>query len=280
MKKIFGIFCAIILFALQSNAETTTEWTSETGLIRVEKIGQNLLNKNNLPTEVKFSVLETDEVNAFASGENEICVYTGLLKFVDDDAELAGIIAHEMGHIINHHVAKQSIVSSITSHVISNANISERVRTGAHIANQLSMLKMSRTQEYEADITGIDLMTNAGYNPLAMISVLYKISGNYIDFIETHPSGDKRTMYSYDYITYMYPNKANLGYSTNSFKQFMNYAKPIVSSRNESTKKLAKFNEEQAKLKEKRIKKMNKYKNQYSGWNASYNLLKSLSTNS
>ncbi|MBQ4124250.1 M48 family metallopeptidase [bacterium] len=280
MKKIFGIFCAIILFALQSNAETTTEWTSETGLIRVEKIGQNLLNKNNLPTEVKFSVLETDEVNAFASGENEICVYTGLLKFVDDDAELAGIIAHEMGHIINHHVAKQSIVSSITSHVISNANISERVRTGAHIANQLSMLKMSRTQEYEADITGIDLMTNAGYNPLAMISVLYKISGNYIDFIETHPSGDKRTMYSYNYITYMYPNKANLGYSTNSFKQFMNYAKPIVSSRNESTKKLAKFNEEQAKLKEKRIKKMNKYKNQYSGWNASYNLLKSLSTNS
>ena len=264
MKKIFGIFCAIILFALQSNAETTTEWTSETGLIRVEKIGQNLLNKNNLPTEVKFSVLETDEVNAFASGENEICVYTGLLKFVDDDAELAGIIAHEMGHIINHHVAKQSIVSSITSHVISNANISERVRTGAHIANQLSMLKMSRTQEYEADITGIDLMTNAGYNPLAMISVLYKISGNYIDFIETHPSGDKRTMYSYNYITYMYPNKANLGYSTNSFKQFMNYAKPIVSSRNESTKKLAKFNEEQAKLKEKRIKKMNKYKNQYS----------------
>lgn len=280
MKKIFGIFCAIILFALQSNAETTTEWTSETGLIRVEKIGQNLLNKNNLPTEVKFSVLETDEINAFASGENEICVYTGLLKFVDDDAELAGIIAHEMGHIINHHVAKQSIVSSLTSHVISNANISERVRTGAHIANKLSMLKMSRTQEYEADITGIDLMTNAGYNPLAMISVLYKISGNYIDFIETHPSGDKRTMYSYDYITYMYPNKANLGYSTNSFEQFMNYAKPIVSSRNESTKKLAKFNEEQAKLKEKRIKKMNKYKNQYSGWNASYNLLKSLSTNS
>ena len=139
---------------------------------------------------------------------------------------------------------------------------------------------MSRTQEYEADVTGVDLMTNAGYNPLAMISVLYKISGNYVDFIQTHPSGDKRTMYSYDYITYMYPEKAKLGYSTDSFKQFINYATPIVTARNASSKKLASFNKEQAELKEKRIEKLAKYKNQYNnlGWAASYNLLRTMAT--
>ena len=85
-------------------------------------------------------------------------------------------------------------------------------------ANNLTMLKMSRTEEYEADITGVDLMTKAGYNPLAMVSVLYKIGGCYKDFTSTHPSGDKRTMYIYDYITYTYPDKAKLGYTTDSYK--------------------------------------------------------------
>lgn len=284
MKKVLCIlsvfvFSVLSVYATTTNltsSTTTTDWTTKNGLARVEKIGKNLLTKNNLPTQVTFSVMETDEVNAFASNENEICVYTGLLKFVNDDAELAGVIAHEMGHIVNNHVAKQNIVSNVTSNLINRANLSTRVKTGAYIANQLSMLKMSRTQEYEADITGVDLMTNAGYNPLAMVSLLYKISGNYVDFIQTHPSGDKRTMYSYNYITYTYPAKAKLGYSTESFTQFMNYANPIITARNSNEKKLEKFNNEQAKLKQKRIEKMKKYQNNYNSWSASYNFLKSL----
>lgn len=279
MKKLLGIICAFIFFALPISAATTTEWTTENGLARVEKIGKNLLTKNGLPTQVKFTVMETDEVNAFASGENEICVYTGLLKYVNDDAELAGVIAHEMGHILNNHVAKQSIISSLTSHLINRANVSSKVKTGAYIANQLSMLKMSRTQEYEADITGVDLMTKAGYNPLAMISFLYKISGNYIDILQTHPSGDKRTMYSFDYISYNYPTKAVLGYSTDSYKQFLTYATPIVVARTANAKKQAKFKLEQEELKQERIEKMQKYqKEKVNGWSASYNFLKTLST--
>ena len=281
MKKIFGLFTAFVFMMFISvDAATTTEWTTSTGLARVEKIGKNLLSKNNLPTQVKFTVMETDEVNAFASGENEICVYTGLLKFVNDDAELAGIISHEMGHILNNHVAKQSIISNITTNLINRSKLSSKAKTGVQIANQLSMLKMSRTQEYEADATGVDLMTNAGYNPLAMVSVLYKISGNYVDFIQTHPSGDKRTMYIYNYITYAYPAKAKLSYSTDSYKQFMNYATPIVKERNANAKKLAKFNKEQAELKAKRLEHMKKYQSSTNnlGWAASYNLLKTLST--
>lgn len=280
MKRIYGLIFAFLFMALPVFSAVETQWTTENGLARVEKIGKALLSKNNLPTQVKFTVVETDEVNAFASGENEICVYTGLLKFVEDDAELAGVIAHEIGHIVNHHVAKQSIVASVTSHMISNANIEDKYKTGLAIAHDLSLKKMSRNDEYEADITGVDLITNAGYNPLAMVSVLYKISGKYVDFIQTHPSGDKRTMYIYDYITYTYPSKLKLGYSSDSFKQFMNYASPIVEKRNSSQAKINKFNKEQAKLKEKRLAKMKKYQNtnQYNGWQNSYNLLKILST--
>ena len=55
--------------------------------------------------------------------------------------------------------------------------------------------ELSRNDEFEADITGVDLMTKAGYNPLAMVSLLNKISGDaYIDILQTHPSGEKRIL--------------------------------------------------------------------------------------
>lgn len=112
-----------------------------------------------------------------------------------------------------------------------------------------------------------------------MVSVLYKISGNYADFTSTHPSGDKRTMYIYDYITYTYTAKAKLGYTSDSYKKFMAYAGPIVKERNADPKKLASFKKKQAKLKEKRIAKLEKYKTakQSNGWDMSLNVIRFLS---
>ena len=299
MKKFLLILCMISFLSVAyteaasttsktTTTKTTTQttntktvWTSTNGLERVKKVGTNLLSKNSLPTQITFKVVQTDEINAFASGENELCVYTGLLNYVNDDNELAGVIAHEIGHILNNHVAKQSLATTVSSSVIANANIDERVRTGMAIANNLSLLKMSRAQENEADVTGVDLMVKAGYNPLAMVSVLYKISGNYIDIMQTHPSGDKRTMYIYDYITYAYPSKLKVGYKSDSYTQFVAYATPIVNKRNASQSKINAFNKKQSKLQAKRQKKLAKYKEaQVNGWVASYNFLNALTTTS
>jgi predicted Zn-dependent protease len=282
MKKIISfVVLSLFLFIIMpvSAAVNNTDWTQQSNVERVNKIGQALLSKNNLPTQITFQVIETDEINAYATGANQICVFTGLLKYVSDDAELAGVIAHEIGHIVNNHVAKQSIFGSLSAHVINNANINDNLKMGAAIAQNLQMKKMSRTEEYEADITGVDLMTRAGYNPLAMVSVLYKIGGNYVDIIQDHPSGDKRTMYLYDYITYTYPDKAKLGYYTDSYKQFMNYATPIVQQRNSNPSKLKAYKKEQENLQKKRMAKMEKYKNSTNefGWKASYTMLQMLS---
>ena len=282
MKKIVSLcilFLSMIVMPVMADSVSDV-WTQQSNINRVNTIGKALLSKNNLPTQVTFKVVETDEINAYASGNNQICVYTGLLKFVNDDSELAGVIAHEIGHIINSHVAKQSIISAITATAITNANLSQQAQTGAAIAQNLSMKKMSRTEEYEADITGVDLMVNAGYNPLAMVSLLYKIGGNYVDIIQDHPSGDKRTMYLYNYITYTYPDKLKAGYNSDAYKQFMNYSEPIVAARNASPSKLKAFKKEQEKLKKKRTEKMKKYKNASNGfgWNASYTMLQILST--
>ncbi|MBR6163848.1 M48 family metallopeptidase [bacterium] len=280
MKKIFILFfISVLMFSLSAFAATETTWTDNASVNRVNTIGKNLLSKNNLPTNITFKVIETDEINAYANGDNELCVFTGLLKYVTDDSELAGVIAHEIGHILNSHVAKQSIFNAVSATLINNININQNVKNVAAIGQNLSMKKMSRNEENEADITAVDLMVKAGYNPLAMVSVLYKISGNYVDILEDHPSGDKRTMYIYDYITYTYPEKAKLGYNSDSYKQFMAYATPIVNERNSNKSKLDKFNKEQEKLKTQRIKKLQKYQNTTNefGWKASYTLLKAIS---
>lgn len=277
MKKLLGILIAVFM-TVQVSASAATNWTTASNVQRVNTIGKNLLAKNKLPTKITFKVIQTDEVNAFANADKQICVYTGLLKFVDSDAELAAVIAHEIGHIVNNHVAKQNVIATATSTAIYNANINAGLKAGANIANNMTMLKMSRTEEYEADITGADLMVKAGYNPMAMISVLYKISGNYVDVISTHPSGDKRTMYVYDYLTYTYPAKAKAGYNSASYKSFMNYASPIVKERNSNQKKLASFNKKQEKLKKKRAAKMEKYKNakDSNGWDKSFNVIRAI----
>jgi len=274
MKKI--VFLIFFLFLFQINVNAETVWTSTTNVQRVNNIGQTLLSKNSLPTQVTFTVDESEDVNAYANGENEIHVYTGLLNVVENDSELAGVIAHEVGHIVNSHVAKQSVANAITSTIISVANVNTYAKLGAAAANNVAMKKVSRKDEYEADITGVDLMTHAGYNPLAMVSFLYKIGGKYQDFLSDHPSGDKRTMYLYDYISYTYPEKLKLGYNTQAYAQFMQYATPIVEKRNSSPRKLASFNKKQEKLKKKRAKKLAKYKNAnpINGWDASYVLLK------
>lgn len=278
MKKFFTIlFLSFFISALPTVA-ATTDWTSSSNTARINTIGKKILSANDLP-DIDFTVIDSEEVNAFTDG-TKIYVYTGLLQYVTDDSELAGIIAHETGHILNSHVAKQSIISSLSNSALNILQylgiIKGKVATGAGAINNLSMLKMSRTQEYEADITSVDLISKAGYNPLAMVSVIYKITDSYFDLIQTHPSGDKRTMYIYDYITYNYPDKIKEGYNSTSYKRFLTYAEPIVTERNSSPSKLKSFNDKQAKLRQTRLKKAAQYKNYaQNGWQK---LLRAVST--
>lgn len=252
MKKILVTLC-LMLFSLSY----ATDWNSESALKRVNTIGTKLLKANNVNYPIEFKVSNEEDVNAYANLDKEIYVYKGLLEFVDNDEELAGVIGHEMGHIINGHCAKQGVLGTAFAVV---ANMLTKNETVSAIGTTLAQSKLSRTDEFEADISGVDLMTKAGYNPLAMMSLLNKISGDaYIDILQTHPSGEKRILNAYNYIEYNYASKLKNGYNTDSYKKALEIVKPTVEKRKSSERLTTKFNKEQEKLlkkKEKRVKKM------------------------
>jgi len=167
------------------------------------------------------------------------------------------VIGHEMGHIINGHCAKQGVLGTA---IAVFANLVSKNEIVTAIGTTLAQSKLSRTDEFEADISGVDLMAKAGYNPLAMVSLLNKISGDaYIDIIQTHPSGEKRILNVYNYIEYNYATKLKNGYTTDSYKKALAMINPTIQKRKASERLSAKFVKEQEKLlkkKEKRAKKM------------------------
>jgi len=253
MKKIF-----IVLVLMLFNFALATDWDSASALKRVNTIGQKMLKANNVNHEIEFKVSEQEDINAYANLDKEIYVYKGLLEYVTNDEELAAVISHEMGHIINGHCAKQGVLNTGIAIASAMVNVSDTTKA---IGQTLATSKISRSDENEADITGVDLMTKAGYNPLAMVSLLNKISGNYIDILQTHPSGEKRILYVYNYIEYNYGSYISKGYKTESYQKALSMINPTVEKRKKSARLTKKFNKQQQKLlvkKQKRIKKMQK----------------------
>ena len=241
MKKII-IALFVLFLGLQVNAATTTtssKWDQAAMQKKLNNIAYVLIKKNNLPTGITIKASAEANANAYSNINKEIYVYKGLLDLTSDDAELAAVLSHEMGHIINGHCAKQTILNSVI------ANMAGSVKTetagqaiGVAAAQQISTTKLSRKDEFEADVTAIDLMVNAGYNPLAMVSLLNKMNdGSNFDLIATHPSSEKRIMNAYDYIAYTYPTLAKKGYNSTAYNNAYKLISLNIEERNAIIKK-------------------------------------------
>lgn len=255
---------------------STANWNEEASLKRVNTIGATILKANNLPEGITFKVSDDESINAYANINKEVYVYRGLLEYVTNDEELAAVIAHEIGHIVNSHSAKQTIINSIISS-ISPSTTNAVLSTSVEAAKQLSSMKVSREDEFEADLTAIDLLQKTEYNPLALISVLNKICGNYVDLVSTHPSGEKRLMNIYDYADYNYPDMVKKGYNTDSYLKARELIWANLKIRKENPRKLAKAQKEQEKLKQKKLKRAKKMLNSNDPWNTSLNIIQQLS---
>ena len=160
----------------------------------VDQIGQRLVPNSARPNiPYTFQVVENDSVNAFATMGGFVYVTTGLMKTADNEAELASVIGHEIGHIASRHAVEQMRETAIASGVASVAGLDRNAV--ANIGVELALRRPhSRQDEFEADRTGLKTVTGAGYAQSAMISFLEKLkgSGSVPSFLSTHPAtGDR-----------------------------------------------------------------------------------------
>ncbi|MDJ0576038.1 MAG: M48 family metallopeptidase [Xenococcaceae cyanobacterium MO_234.B1] len=161
----------------------------------VNQIGQRLAKTSARPDiPYTFQVVDDKNVNAFATMGGYVYVNTGLMLKAENEAELASVIGHEIGHIAGRHAIEQMRQRAISQGVLSAAGLerSQAVQIGVELAVNR---RNSREDELEADGFGLDNLQKAGYAPSAMVSFMKKLlqQGNSIPtFLSTHPATSER----------------------------------------------------------------------------------------
>lgn len=151
----------------------------------------------------QFTVLDDPkQVNAFAAPGGFLYVYSGLLIAAEDEAELAGVLAHEIGHIVGRHSANQ-LASQFGLQLISEIALGEDASKYAvdiaHITAQLSSARFSRDDERQADRYGLRYVIDSGYDPTGLVRFFKKLSGlegrarsSVEELFASHPATDER----------------------------------------------------------------------------------------
>jgi predicted Zn-dependent protease len=156
------------------------------------------------------NILDTDEINAFATSGGHIFLTRGLIACADSEDALAGVIAHEIAHIQLQHGIKAIKNSRITQALIVTGTSAVGAYTGMDVVELTSVFNetvgeivttminsgYSQTQEFEADATALSLMAAAGYDPQGLLAMLRVLEQNQRDttsgFGKTHPSPTQR----------------------------------------------------------------------------------------
>jgi beta-barrel assembly-enhancing protease len=162
----------------------------------IDQIGSRLAANSDRPNlSYTFQVVEDPAVNAFATTGGFVYVNTGLIKAADNEAELASVLAHEMGHIEGKHLLKQMREKAAINGIASATGLSKSKAVGLGVQLALN-LPHSRKDEYDADRRGLRTLTRTGYAPLAMVSFMKKLQGSSSlpTFLSTHPGASDRVV--------------------------------------------------------------------------------------
>ena len=211
---------------------------------KVDAIGYKLLANSQLTNlGVTFKVSDEPTINAYADGNRNVVIFTGLLQLCESDDELAAILSHEIAHINGAHIAKGNVsnvavgvgatvakkkLSGLRAKVAKVAKeygaeelgiSSDLVGTAVDAAGTAAVSYHARAHEVDADTDGMTIMKNAGYNPMAAIAIIYKIGDNYNDIFVDHPSTDKRVEKMYNHASENFPTAVNAGYNSKYYNE-------------------------------------------------------------
>jgi len=170
----------------------------------ITQVGQRLASQpqaDNYP--YGFTLLNARQINAFALPGGATFVFTQLVLFADNEAQLAGVLAHEISHVALRHgtnqVSKQSLIeipAQIAGAVIGDGTMGQLLRVGLGVGLNGLFLHYSRADESQADALGTRIMAEAGYNPIEMAHLFEKLEQQggpgVPQFLSDHPSPGNR----------------------------------------------------------------------------------------
>lgn len=195
----------------------------------VNRVGQNLVRNSDAKVPFTIKVLDSEEVNAFALPGGFFFVNSGLILKADNEAELAGVMAHEIAHVAARHGTRQATRGQI-------ANLASipliflggwggyAIRQGAGILIPMGFLKFSRGFETEADYLGLQYLYKTGYDPTAFVDFFEKIEtlekrkpGTMSKVFASHPPTDDRVEHAQAEISQILKAKPEYVVTTSEF---------------------------------------------------------------
>ena len=197
----------------------------------VNRIGQNLVRNSDAQVPFTIKVIDSDVVNAMALPGGFFYVNSGLLLAADEEAEMAGVMAHEIAHVAACHYGREMTRANLLQmasipFIFMGGGIGYAAYEGMGLGIPLAFLHFSRGFEAEADYLGIEYMYRAGYDPSAFVSFFEKIQamekkkpGTLSKAFDTHPQTPDRIEKSQDEIRKILPAKQQYVVTTSEFDQ-------------------------------------------------------------
>ena len=197
----------------------------------VNRLGQNLVRNSDCKTSFVIKVLDDDDLNAFALPGGFLYINRGLILAAENEAELAGAMAHEVGHVAARHGTKNATRAQIfdaasMSLVLLGGPIGMAVRGIAGFARPMTYMKFSRDAEREADLLGLEYQYTAGYDPqefIAFFEMLGAGEGTKRSLLSkafaTHPMTADRIKLAQQEITAYLPDRTDYVIDTSEFQE-------------------------------------------------------------
>jgi predicted Zn-dependent protease len=211
--------------------ESTTKLISDPEITEyVNRIGQNLVRNSDAQVPFTIKVVDTDDINAFALPGGFFYVDSGLILAADNEAELAGVMSHEIAHVAACHLARENTrgqlmqLASIPL-IFVGGGIGYAAQSLASMAIPMGFLRFARSFESEADFLGVEYLYRAGYDPQALTSFFEKIKamekhkpGTLAKTFETHPQTPDRIAKTQQEINTLLPPEPMYKLDTSEFQ--------------------------------------------------------------
>jgi predicted Zn-dependent protease len=195
----------------------------------VNRIGQNIVKNSDCKVPFTIKVIDSDEINAMALPGGFFYVNSGLILNADEEAELAGVMAHETAHVCAHHAAREMTRMNYAQLgtiplIFIGGWTGYGIYEAASLAVPITFLQFSRDFEAQADYLGVQYMYRAGYDPQAFISFFEKIQalekrkpGLVAKAFSDHPQTPDRILHSQEEIARILPAKDEYTVTTSEF---------------------------------------------------------------